>query len=133
VYIQVRKSVCRASTYRVCCSVLQCAVGCCSVLQRVTECIHQFVLVFAVLVLIEFVAAYHFVLQSIAVCCSVLIHFGVRVCRTSTCRVCCSKLQCVAVCRYTLVCVCADLGLIELVAAYCSVLQCVAVRCSVLQ
>ena len=75
-------------------------------------------------------------LQDVAVCCSCHVHGR---------SVCCSVLQCVAVCRNVselqLVAECCVLHLacsstlyvLQCVAVCCSVLQCVAVCCSVLQ
>jgi len=61
------------------------------------------------------------VLQFVAVCCSVLQCVAVCIEQQSKCDVvCCSVLQCVAVCC----------GELRRVAVCCSVLQCVAVRCS---
>ena len=54
-----------------------------------------------------------YLLQCVAVCCSVLQYVAVCSSVQQSAAVCCSALQCAAVC--------------------CSVLQCVAVRCSVLQ
>jgi len=58
-----------------------------------------------------------YVMQCVAVCCSVL------QCALQCVAVCCNVLQCVAVCCSVLQCV----------AVCCSVRQCVAVCCSVLQ
>ena len=65
-------------------------------------------------------------LQSVAVCCSVLQrrHAGdSKLARMAIYKVCCSVLQYVAVCYSVLQCV----------AVCCSVLQCVAVCCSVME
>jgi len=47
--------------------------------------------------------------------------------------VCCSVLQCVAVCCSVLQCVAVRCSVLQSVTVCCSVLQCVSVRCSVLQ
>jgi len=65
------------------------------------------------------------VLQCVAVCCRVLHDALLRVCSKKW-----RLLQCVAVCCSVLFLCCSGL---QCVAVYCNVLQCVAVRCSVLQ
>ena len=102
-----------------CCSVLQCVAVRCSVLQT-------------------YIHTWHLVLQSVAVCSSVLqcvqCVADVHTHSASCVAVCCSVLQCVAVCCSVLHCV-ADIHThsVSCVAVCCSVLQCVAVCCSVLQ
>ena len=87
------------------------------------------------------------VLQSVAMCCSVLQCVAVWTCIRGTqylscVAVCCSVLQCVAACCNVLQCVavyrsvsqCVDMYLGDPVSfVCCSVSQCVAVCCSVLQ
>jgi len=72
---------------------------------------------------LQCVAVYCSVLQRIAVCCSVL----------QCAAVYCSVLQCIAVCCSVLQCVAVWCSVLQCVVACCSVLQCVAVCCSVLQ
>jgi len=66
------------------------------------------------------------VLQCVAVCCSV--------CSVLQCvAVCCSVLQCAAVCCSVLQCVAVYCSVLQCVAMCCSMLQCGAARCNVLQ
>jgi len=82
-------------------------------------------------------------LQSVAVCCSLLLCVAVCCCVLQSVAVCCSLLLCVAVCCCVLqsVAVCCNLLLcvavcccvLQSVAVCCSLLLCVAVCCCVLQ
>ena len=73
------------------------------------------------------------VLQCVAVCCSVL-QCAAACCSVLHCvAVCCSVLQCIAVCCSVLQCVAECCSVLQCVALCYSVLQCAAVCCSVLQ